>query len=128
MILFATKPPLWAAESSLTADTTLSTEGYFVLSWASLADAVALQQSDSPGFLEFTSRDLPGSGQITITGLEDGDYYFRLLGDDGTVTEPLVIEVQHHPLSRALLFFSLGLILFLILLSTIYIGNRRTQS
>ncbi len=114
------------AEISLNSNTTLAAEGYFVLSWESDADSpLTLEQSNRADFSEVISTRVAADGDITITGLIDGDYYFRLLNDNLQQSNLLRIEVAHHSLVRALAFFSLGLVLFIILLLTIYIGSRR---
>ena len=125
MALLATKPPLWAAENFLTSDTELSNEGYFVLNWDTDYDTVILQQSSSSAFSPILENTVPGSGAITITGLKDGEYYFRLNRNGIPVGNTLPITVQHHSMARAMLFFLLGLVLFLILLTTIVVGSKR---
>ncbi len=113
------------AEISLSSDSAVSTEGYFVLSWTSDSDeALSLQQASDPDFSSVKTTTLPATGSITITGLVDGDYYFRLRDADQQSSNILRIEVAHHSMTRALAFFALGLVLFVILLLTIYIGNR----
>jgi len=125
-----TRAPVWAADISLSSNTTLSTEGYFVISWASEAGVdtpVVLQQSPSENFGTTLSREfnLPAYGSVTITGLTDGAYYFRVThAGQSSFSDLLVVEVAHHSLSRALTFFSVGLVLFLILLGTIIRGNQ----
>lgn len=133
MLLAATKTPVWAAESpvsSFDSSTTLSNEGYFVLSWQSrplseTTGALTLKQASSPEFSDSIDRLVEASGAITITGLEDGDYYFRLVSADGAASDQLQVSVAHHSLARAGGFFLLGLLLFSILIYTIVHGNRR---
>ena len=126
-MILTTKQPLWAAENSLTTNTTLATEGYFVLSWSTDFDSVTLLQSNSSDFQNPFAREIPGSGEITITGLTDGDYHFRLQRDGGAVSNLLTVSVLHHSLTRALLFFLLGLALFITLVTTILIGTNRAR-
>lgn len=119
--------PLCAAEVSLTTDTTLSTEGYFVLNWETIdpsSQPVILQQSDSEDFSVDREFTLPSNGSITITGLDNGHYYFRAYQEGSPFSNTVAIEVVHHSLQRALFFFSIGLVLFLILVVTIVMGNR----
>ncbi len=121
---------MWAADISLSSDTTLSTEGYFVISWTSVSESdapVILQQSPSENFGTTISREfnLPKNGSITITGLDDGEYYFRAIhSGQSSFSDVLVVEVAHHSLQRAVAFFLVGLVLFLILVVTIIKGNR----
>ncbi len=130
MTLLSTKMSVCAADISLISDTVLSTEGYFVISWASVSDPdspVILQQSPSENFGVTVTREfnVPPNSSITITGLQDGQYYFRAKAqDESAFSNVLMVEVAHHSLLRALSFFAIGLILFLILLVTIISGNR----
>ena len=130
LTLFAATAPARAAEATLTASTDVSNEGYFVLSWESDADsdALVLQQASSTDFADTIDRSVAQTGAVTITGLDDGDYYFRLSNSGQSISEPVHIAVQHHSLARAGSFFLLGLILFSILIITILTGNRRTVS
>tara|TARA_R110000772_G_scaffold55236_11_gene126030 strand:+ start:638 stop:1105 length:468 start_codon:yes stop_codon:yes gene_type:complete len=113
------------AEILLNTDSELSTEGYFVLSWQSNADApLTLQQASSANFLRVKTTSLPVNGAITITGLENGNYFFRVISATEQ-SQVVQIQVRHHSLLRAFSFFGLGLMLFTILVLTIYLGWRR---
>ena len=125
---------LWANEISLSSNTTLSNEGYFVLRWQvqdktafATNDNVSLSQADNPQMQNARIRHtLPLEGAITLSGFADGDYYFRI--NSATVSsEVLKIEVKHHGLTKAFGFFITGLILFCILLACIFIGHRIHQ-
>ena len=76
----------------------------------------------------FSERPIENSGQLTITGLADGNYYYRLADNDRPLSAPLLVTVQHHSLIRAGSFFTLGLLLFSILVITILIGRRQTDA
>lgn len=130
LTLCAATAPARAAEANLTASTDVSNEGYFVLSWQSDTDAdeLLLQQANSTDFNETIDRSVSETGAVTITGLGDGDYYFRLTNSGQTISESIHVAVQHHSLARAGSFFLLGLVLFSILIITILTGNRRTVS
>lgn len=124
---------MWAADSvppvTLSSDTTLSSEGYFVLSWNSSADSAGFTLHETsvtnPDFIR--ANDLPASGALTITGLTDGIYSYRLYDNDLPLSNSVTIEVQHHGLGRALGFFSLGLVLFSLLVASIAIGHKRSR-
>lgn len=123
---------MWAAEPALRSSTDLTREGYFVLSW-DLADGedpdggYILQQATSPDFRQTLDRPIPASGDITITGLADGNYYFRAGPGDGEWSNTVQVTVEHHALSRAFGFFSAGFGLFAVLCATIFWGNARTR-
>jgi hypothetical protein len=87
-----------------------------------------MQQADSADFSNLISRDIEAEGSLTITGLEDGQYYFRLVNGPVSLTDPLLVTVEHHQLSRAGLFFGLGLTLFTILVVLILRGAKREET
>ena len=62
----------------------------------------------------------------TQTGLMDGTYFYRVRSPGGDWSNVIKVVVEHHPLSRAFLFFALGFMLFAALLVTLVIGHRRT--
>ncbi len=128
LILVATNTPVWAAESlTLSSSTSLSNEGYFVLDWPAspTARSLALQQSEDREFTNPLTRALDAVDAATITGLQDGTYFFRLTENDSVVSNTVSVTVQHHSLGRAGGFFLLGLVLFTVLVISILSGNRR---
>ena len=128
LMLLATNTPAWATENlNLSASTELSNEGYFVLDWQTGQDPLdlTLQQSSDESFSNIIERDISGESAITITGLSDGVYYFRILDSGDSASNTVTVSVVHHSLLRAGGFFALGLILFSLLIVTILIGNRR---
>lgn len=113
------------AEILLSSDSEVSPEGYFVLNWQSDTNtSLFLQQAPSENFLQIKTTPLPASGAITITGLENGRYFFRVISATEQ-SEVVLVDVLHHSLLRAFSFFSLGLALFAVLVVTIFIGWRR---
>ena len=138
LLLFSLLTTTVFAAPPLTADTALAREGYFVLRWSVEENPGArliLQQSANPDFAEFTAAngeptsidqwDVSNAVQFTQSGLDNGDYYYRLTDDFG-VSNTVQVTVEHHSLVRALMFFSMGLLLFLILVAMIIVGHRRT--
>lgn len=108
-------------------NTDRATAGYFVLSWDNPGDHEAVLEESAD--TEFTSPDrwsLSGVSAFTRTGLENGSYYYRIKGTDGRWSETLEVVVDHHPLPRAFMFFSLGLVLFMVLVVSLYIGHKKT--
>lgn len=121
--------PVRAADIALASDTPYSAEGYFVISLTSDAPEGAtatLEQSMADDFSDSHDYILPANGQITITGLPNGQYYFRASLAGSAYSETVMVEVMHHSMQRAVGFFLVGLALFLILIVTIVRGNRRT--
>lgn len=127
LVALTANPVLWAAENPLTASAEVSNEGYFVLNWdTSLSDSpLVLEQSTSPAFDSVITREVAAAGATTITGLADGEYYFRLRSEDRVLSDPVMITVEHHSLARAGTFFLIGACLFGLLITTIFTGNRR---
>lgn len=124
----------WAADSAnqalrLQASTELSTEGYLVLSWdaAPAPASLILEQSQRADFSNSARRELGEARATTLTGLADGDYYFRLVGASGPLSEPVHVQVAHHSLTRAASFFFLGACLFGLLIVVIVSGNREAS-
>jgi len=128
LILMATNTPAWAAENlSLSASTSISNEGYFVLDWQSdtPVEDLTLEQANDQSFSNPLERSLAGASAATITGLDDGTYYFRLTDTSSTLSNTVSVTVAHHSLGRAGSFFLLGLVLFSVLIVTILKGNRQ---
>ncbi len=127
LVFLLTTTPSCFAEISLASSTSLSTEGYFVLNWESdSALPLILRQAKSDSFISSTETSLPNAGSITITGLENGNYYFQV-SSDAELSNTVLVQVIHHELNRAISFFGLGLVLFLVLISAIFIGERRSR-
>lgn len=128
LLLLATTFPSWAAENtSLSASTELSNEGYFVLNWQTPSPDATLiiEQASSSDFVNPVIREIAGEGAATITGLTDGNYFFRLVDENNVLSNTVQVSVAHHSLGRAAGFFLLGLILFSILVITILRGNKQ---
>lgn len=128
LILLATNNSAWAAENlTLSASTSLSNEGYFVLDWQtdSPVEDLILEQATDQAFSNPLGRSLAGASAATITGLNDGTYYFRLTDHNSNLSNTVSVTVSHHSLGRAGSFFLLGLALFSVLIIVILKGNRQ---
>lgn len=123
LLLFS---PFLQAAPSLSSGLSVSTEGYFVLSWETPEPALALtlHQSSTPDFSAGLEEwSVTGASQFTQSGLVNGNYYFRLSDSTG-FSNTVHVQVVHHSLLRASLFFSLGATLFGILVATLLLGQR----
>jgi len=91
-----------------------SKAGFASLSWIDAPEGEAVLEWDrGTGWRELYR----GTDQAsTVTGLEEGQYRFRLTRPDGTRSEPLSFTVEHHALSLAWQFFGAGALLFLLLI------------
>ena len=119
-----------AAESIvLTSDQSVSTAGYYQLSWE--------MKNASPGtvyILEQTAEDAEKAEQIyrgsdtatMISGKPDGRYHYVVRTDDGSSSSnPLTVTVAHHSLATAFNFFIIGVVVFIFILFAIILGNRQ---
>lgn len=119
------------AQFTMTATPTLSNDGRVVVSWESPSvGQVHLQQGLDRRFNAPSTLYRGNDSASVITGLVDGDYYYRgrLERPDGTFSDwsPMVtVTVSHHSLPRAFSFFLLGLIVFVATLLLIISGARR---
>lgn len=123
-------PAMAQAAPALESDTGLATAGFYQLRWSGGDDGeYELQESRRADFSTSVTLYQGGDRATTLTGRPDGDYHYRLrsLGRNGPGpwSDPVRVEVRHHPLSRALLFFAMGALVFLATLGAILVGNRR---
>lgn len=113
----------------LSASTNSATAGYFTLAWFSPdIQVTVLQQSTSPEFHEYTETHVSNVQQSTLTGFNDGKWYFRLKGSQGEYSNIVNVEVHHHSLSKAFLFFTLGLLMFCLLITILILGYKQHRS
>lgn len=62
--------------------------------------------------------------RIFLSGLRDGDYELRLASEDGALSEPVVVEVRHQSLSRALFLVLIGALVTLGIVIVVLRGAR----
>lgn len=122
-------PPL--APPALSADSAVATAGYYRLSWThpDMADSPAFELQESPT-ADFTAAEIVYHGPdraTTHSGRADGDYHFRVRAlADGSASgwsAPVTVQVRHHSLLRAGLFFALGALVFVATLGLILRGT-----
>jgi hypothetical protein len=111
-------PPLFAGEGPLASDT-----GYVQVEWQS-DDAVALEIASTPDFADPRTLYEGRNQSFFVSGLDEGVYHLRLRGADGAVSAPLVVEVRHQSLDRALWLALLGAIVTLSVSAAILRGAR----
>ena len=125
--------PRWVSpkESSHLAD-----EGNVLLEWklpegspASVPFQFQLEQSLQPDFTESTLR-YEGADQATfVTGLAEGNYYYRVRavsGSEGSGSWSKVVEVNVEFVSTTLVvtLFSIGMVVFVMTVVSILKGHR----
>jgi hypothetical protein len=112
LLAFASASPGASAEG-LQVHPEHSSDGVYQLSWDSSGEVVIEESRD--GSFEAPNVVYRGPDRAaTLTGRPDGRYFYRLrsLASHRADTESARVIVQHHPLSRALAFFAVGLLVF----------------
>lgn len=126
---FATSAHAMDAAPQLSSDSEQSTAGYYQLKWEGVEGSYyLLQEASDPNFSQpNTLYEGPDTATL-ISGRSDGTYYYRIRYRDVTSDDfwsnIAQVEVTHHPLSRAFMFFTLGAIVFIATLIVVVIGNR----
>lgn len=115
----------------LFSDTATATAGYFRVSWETAATRVELQEANDPAFRQAVTRYSGPDRATVISGKPDGIWYYRIRAADapqaGAWSMAVRVAVVHHDLHRALLFFALGVTVFLATLLLIARGPGRAQ-
>jgi len=115
----------------LSVDNAVASAGFFRLSWETDAKRVELQVDSSPDFQDPTTAYLGPDRATVISGKPDGTLYYRIraLGNpsSGPWSEPVMVEIRHHSLARALMFLSLGILVFSITVIAIVRGSVKAQ-
>lgn len=113
------------AETTLSSDQRIAKSGYFTLTWISQqVGPYELIQSQYNDFSVWLTRYQGHDTAMLISGLPNGDYYFRVRALREAWSEPIQVTVSHHSLNYALWFFIAGAIMFLILTGAIICGSR----
>lgn len=94
------------------------TAGFITLSWSGQTDSIFTLQSFKQGgwVTLYEGRDTA----TTLTGLSNGVYLYRVKEQNGAWSQPLKVIIQHHPLWKAFAFFTLGLVLIIILCGLLF--------
>lgn len=134
-LLFIVLFPLFSAASpspaapKLQSDSDLSTAGYYRLTWQSeTAGDFELEEASDPAFAQAVNLYRGPDTATLISGRADGVYYYRIRNihdeTDTNWSNVTRVEVQHHPLSRAFMFFALGALVFVATLIVVIHGNK----
>lgn len=106
--------------------------GFYRLAWEGPPDArFEVQEADSGTFDEprpvYTGHDTAS----VISGKSDGDFFYRVRivdeAEPGPWSETARVTVAHHSLTRALQFFSVGALVFAVLVLVIARGAREDR-
>ena len=117
-----------ACSAQLNVDQKIATAGYFTLNWTVAdKDSALLQQSSDPDFTQFSEIPVTGSSQISLSGFEDGIYYYRLANVDGVFSNTVTVAVEHHSFAKAMQFFAMGSLLFIVLICFLLAGYKKSK-
>ena len=111
----------------LQSNTTLATAGYYQLSWQhDIGSNYELQESTVADFSVAQTLYTGMDTASVISGKPDGIYYYRLRinNPQSAWSEPVAVTVKHHPIERAFVFFTLGVVIFILVLVTVLRGNK----
>jgi hypothetical protein len=116
--VLAATPPHFASAAPLLSDT-----GHALIEWEA-KEAITLEIAGNANFADARTLYQGTNKAFFISGLTDGDYYLRLRVADGAKTEPLLLEVRHQSLQRALWLALLGAVVTIAVVVTILKGTR----
>ena len=122
---------IWASEVrfALDSDVVSSSSGYIQLTWTATDenDSFVLEQSVSSDF-ESVKTIYSGPDLATfVSGLPDGQYYFRVHGKDQKWSSTLQLNVQHQSLQLALSLSAIGFLVFVMTVGVVVRGSFKSQ-
>ncbi|MGW8309973.1 MAG: fibronectin type III domain-containing protein [Thiogranum sp.] len=118
-----------ASAPRLSVDSPLATAGFFRLKWV-LSDGAdfELQEAPDPEFSDPRTLYHGADTASVISGKPNGTWHYRVravthAGHHGPWSDSITVTVAHHALSRALIFLSLGFVVFLAIAATVVRGK-----
>jgi len=114
------------AAPKLESDSDSSAAGFYQLHWANQhAGNFILEESRKPDFSDAKTLYQGPDTATLVSGRKNGTYYYRVRNEEAAKdwSNSIQVKVIHHPLSRALLFFSLGALVFIATLTMVIRGN-----
>ncbi|MEJ2621725.1 MAG: fibronectin type III domain-containing protein [Candidatus Thiodiazotropha sp.] len=108
-----------------------STDGKTTLSWDLPEGAsVEVESSLDNNFVKPTPLYQGSDRSTVLTGLSDGSYHFRarFVRQNGAISPwgaSVNLLVEHHSLTKAMVFFAIGAVVFAATLLLIILGARR---
>lgn len=135
-VLFVIHPVAANEAINLRSDTQIATAGYYQLSWdwpAATPDTYFVLDETSKKDGEAMPHEIIYSGPnlaSVISGKPDGVYVYTIRAMDAQQnilarSEEIEVTVEHHSLARAVVFFVIGLIVFVAILLVIMRGALR---
>ena len=115
----------------LHSDADIATAGFFRLSWETDAARIELQEAADADFQQSRTQYTGPDRATVISGKPDGAWHYRIRTLDGLQagpwSAPVEVKVAHHSLTRALVFFGLGVSVFLATLLMIVRGTGQAR-
>lgn len=119
--------PIYA--NQISTNTPVSTAGYFNLSWSSDQSAPYVVQQSLDASFNQVKTIYQGADQATVmSGLPDGQYFYRMQASAGQWSEAIKVEVKHHTLEKAFAFFAAGAVMLFILVFVLIKGSRHAEN
>lgn len=107
-----------------------SNTGYFTLEWDPPESSIQLYQQTNMDWILIYSG---ANSRIALSGYETGTYKFALCKNQDPASFSLqscdqsTVQVKHFSTTETIAFFSLGVILFLSILTTILFNSYQTS-
>ncbi|MGF1491861.1 MAG: hypothetical protein ACFBSC_05275 [Microcoleaceae cyanobacterium] len=114
--------PNFTTDANLTSNT-----GYTQLVWEPSGGPVTLQQATDSEFSDPQTIYQGNNTALFLSGLENGEYFYRLQAEDGTISTPVALEVKHYSIIEAWLWFALGAATFASIVFVILKGKEEEQ-
>lgn len=122
-------PALQAAEFRAEQNQINSNDGHLKLEWDAPENIkVEVQKSET---IDFNNPTLIYRGidrASFISGLENGDHFFRVKEEGGDWSSTLTIHVQHQSLQLAFILFTLGAVVFILTVFVVVKGSYRVKA
>ena len=139
LIIWLASGSVQAESLQLTSSTDNATAGYFQLSWSwstaptDVVYELSERHTDTASAKASFKTIYQGSDMASvISGKSDGHYEYRVMASSPalaeTVTSNLIrVDVKHHSLRNAFAVLSLGVVIFLAIVITIYRGTKKSD-
>lgn len=110
------------------ADVVEVTDGHIKLEWTVEGDGVTeLQQSRASDFFTAKTIYIGPDRASFVSGLDNGNYYYRVRAAGGEWSETLMVKVQHQSLELAFALFGIGGLVFLLTVFVVIKGARQVS-
>lgn len=125
----ALAPTAFADPPSLSANPDVSNDGKVVLEFEKTENAeIELQQATDPDFTDALTRYRGADPASVLTGLAEGDYYFRIrLTSEENWSAPVRVRVKFMKRGQLYLLLGTGLVVVAMIVLTILLGASQAR-